>query len=1370
MAQQGQVTKIYKLSTTGFDSLHSQFQTLSKDLERIKKLILDLQGQKISLSGKELETVNKTIVEAGEVQGILEKKIEAVNQASQVSVGRYAELNRAYQLARKSALDMATAYGVESTEAKEAAATAAVYKAQLVEINNLVKTAQTGKVISIAPTSAPAEVPFTNNLAALEAERQAVIEDRDALSTLDKEQIETSVSAKEFGDASFVAAEKVKAAQVDITQMATKYQEYTGSLAQNIAVQTENSAAIAANRAQQKQIELAIKEAGSATQQQTANLINLRQEEQLLVETNKALAITIRNQAKELIAESGSLDEAQAQLNQLQQAYQQLSDVEKAAPFGAAMKAEIDQLEPKVKSLEYELGIFGRNVGNYPQIFGNAFKVLDTEITAVQGKLVSGNFGGAQLSELTARELALKNMTATLGAEFSSTTAKATAYKEVARQLGQTFGTDSKIYKDFSAQVALTNVELKKQDQQLNATGNTGKSVFKSLYGGLRQLANAIPGYGISGLLLLLISPLTALASKLSEIGSTSKGAAKNVESFKTQIRETRNIMKESESEYVRAVTNVETLRINIDLAKQGFVDKNKVLNEYNDTIGKTTGKVSTLDAAEKELVKNGPAYIQMTLLKAASQLALEAAAKKAFESELQYEKDIETARASNDKKDAERDKAAGTAGLSSFTEKGLLNEAQATKNAADRRVKTLNGIAEKFQTDAATIAKKFNFDLFGGKEDKKPKPSQISVGLQEEFKKIDEIRATAIAQENTRTNQIEQVRRLSFDEEAAHLKAVEKINVESLNSKIKILESRKKLNNEEKKTLAEFYEEKSKIELDASKKINDIEKQRFDDTVKGLDVQLRDELLGIEQNNTAIQQATNKTDLEKAQAQLDADNLALEARRRALNKILQLNDAYNAQVIQKAKEEIQKVNDVIAADNKKIVETIINDSDSAIEISRSKASQAVSQQILDLLQSKKSALEIAREIERIKVKSAQDILRQEIGLIKAEIALYELGKKGKLKSEKEYEDAKAKLLEEQGAFAIETGNQQLTIAQKFANALKDLGKGFLENVIGIKKYTKDAAGEAQKLKDAETQALGSIKQAITEAYNNFFENQKAQVDREKEANLERLDMQEQQVLSTAQSEDEKATIQHQFDLRRKDEEKKAGDEKKKIALKQLTIDYALAVLKSLGQYGLPFALIPIAAETALYAIQRANVSKQQFAFGGKAGEVPTRGGEFGGRPHSQGGTDFSFKGRSFNAEAKELAVIRTRNTPKTGKYNLSGTQMEIASALNVIGGGINFKPGAREIHFATGGYLGDSLQAPVYIPSNNNAGNSVSRAELNELLQAIRQDAQENGRKADEINSRIDRYEVKISQHAITEAQNKYTKEANVGKLGKSK
>src|SRR6185437_8046395 len=84
--------------------------------------------------------------------------------------------------------------------------------------------------------------------------------------------------------------------------------------------------------------------------------------------------------------------------------------------------------------------------------------------------------------------------------------------------------------------------------------------------------------------------------------------------------------------EYSGAIEKIQQLTTDIQLAKEGFLDKTKVLHEYNNELGSSLGYASNLDQAEQLIVKHGNAYIQVTLLKAAANLALQDAAKKAYE------------------------------------------------------------------------------------------------------------------------------------------------------------------------------------------------------------------------------------------------------------------------------------------------------------------------------------------------------------------------------------------------------------------------------------------------------------------------------------------------------------------------------------------------------------------------------------------------------------------------------------------------------------------------------------------------------------------------------------------------------------------
>jgi len=81
-------------------------------------------------------------------------------------------------------------------------------------------------------------------------------------------------------------------------------------------------------------------------------------------------------------------------------------------------------------------------------------------------------------------------------------------------------------------------------------------------------------------------------------------------------------------ADYSKAIESITQLKVNLDLANAGFIDKDKVIDEYNNSLGKVAGKVDTLDEAEKGLAKNANNFIRMTLLKAAAQIVLADAAK----------------------------------------------------------------------------------------------------------------------------------------------------------------------------------------------------------------------------------------------------------------------------------------------------------------------------------------------------------------------------------------------------------------------------------------------------------------------------------------------------------------------------------------------------------------------------------------------------------------------------------------------------------------------------------------------------------------------------------------------------------------------
>lgn len=164
---------------------------------------------------------------------------------------------------------------------------------------------------------------------------------------------------------------------------------------------------------------------------------------------------------------------------------------------------------------------------------------------------------------------------------------------------------------------------VNQQNKELAEQGLKGVSVFK-------QFAAAI--FSLNTLFSIVIT-LTTVFGK--EIGNLITSLFKGSESFDIATERLRTFYKAlAGNDFKKAFTDVNQLRINIELAKQGFIDKKEVVDQYNKTIGTTTGIVKNLNEAEQNLNKNANAYIKTTLFKAAANIALEEAARLAYEAQ----------------------------------------------------------------------------------------------------------------------------------------------------------------------------------------------------------------------------------------------------------------------------------------------------------------------------------------------------------------------------------------------------------------------------------------------------------------------------------------------------------------------------------------------------------------------------------------------------------------------------------------------------------------------------------------------------------------------------------------------------------------
>jgi hypothetical protein len=243
--------------------------------------------------------------------------------------------------------------------------------------------------------------------------------------------------------------------------------------------------------------------------------------------------------------------------------------------------------------------------------------------------------------------------------------------------------------------------------------GNALKAVFSSLS-------------GIGGVLLavsLVTSALTYMSQKGITVSDVFKKLTGDFDEYAAALKAATDAAYADES-VISAVSNVESLRNELQLAKDGFIDKEKVVKHYNETMGKTAGVVSNLDEVEKQLVKNGDAYVKMMLYKAAANFALEEAAKSALKAEQTRVKDLKeftsvvldadlTQTRSKEQYEAKQKN------LERQRKKRQQAEIKLNQDAANTQL----DIANNFQKKAAEISKKGGFNFFDdNKVAKEPK------------------------------------------------------------------------------------------------------------------------------------------------------------------------------------------------------------------------------------------------------------------------------------------------------------------------------------------------------------------------------------------------------------------------------------------------------------------------------------------------------------------------------------------------------------------------------------------------------------------------------------------------------------------------
>lgn len=203
-------------------------------------------------------------------------------------------------------------------------------------------------------------------------------------------------------------------------------------------------------------------------------------------------------------------------------------------------------------------------------------------------------------------------------------------------------------------------------------------------------------------------------------------------------------------TDYKKALTNLSELKANVDLAKEGLISKTDVVNQYNETIGKTTGKVKDFADVEDFIIRNSEAYVRAMLYRASATLALERAAEEALAAQVALNKtDSESVdymlsglANSNDPKTMEQ-----------YRDNAQRNR-QVVADEHEKDRKAFEQIAIDFQRQAATIANEMGFDLFGGGSSGQSGAGKLLKALQESNNRVSALHQSAREQELQRIQQ----------------------------------------------------------------------------------------------------------------------------------------------------------------------------------------------------------------------------------------------------------------------------------------------------------------------------------------------------------------------------------------------------------------------------------------------------------------------------------------------------------------------------------------------------------------------------------------------------------------------------------------
>ncbi|MFB6453719.1 phage tail tape measure protein [Chitinophaga sp. Hz27] len=636
-------------------------------------------------------------------------------------------------------------------------------------------------------------------------------------------------------------------------------------------------------------------------------------------------------------------------------------------------------------------------------------------------------------------------------------------------------------------------------------------------------------------------------------------------------------------------------------------------------------------------------------------------------------------------------------------------------------------------------LQKEYN-DALDKTKEKEYRGAKLSGADRDVLREIDASRDQLLAAEKLKFTKGE-------EQEEDYLRTILKINQDAIDKKLKAISTG---NAAEKQKTAELQLQRITDERETNEKIFQLReaalKNEFEQTKKKAESQLR-----------SVNDNPLSTEGQRAQAKLEADKTILSAQETfndsmdKLEQELSIDSKKTAEDRGIALQQIQlDINKDQLANEKAAIADLHATAEKGIAEYKANLAKIRTDILSDPSLSFSQKTKLVNKIDKTE---NVGILAREVADLKTQLPIYQKLLTEKKITETEYYQFLEKIHEKQAALY----NAQEDAAAINIKSTTDLLKDGLMQGLGI---SSEYAGIVGK-------ALAESMNLAQDAMNGYFDAERARIEESKQLLLDRLEIEKNQAKARAQTVAQQQRIDDAYALKKKQAEQKAGEELKKSKKSEAKIALATELANI---WATAYQLGPIAGPIAgaafsllalgRYALRLREIDSTKFEFGGRAGDVPTRGGRFGGNDHSRGGTPFWFRGRAYESEVNELAVIRTKNAP-TGRFTISGSQDQIASALNQIGGGVSFAPGAAVSTFAYGGNLGASLSAPSFAPLSS-AVTVHHYSDNTEMIKIL----QEQAKAIQAVNGRIDRLQVVQDPRTVKHAQDKIVKQETPGTL----